>query len=337
MDRFVWQSYPQYLQNTLFHKEKLEPYRKKTLQERLAQAYEFKAKGDEMIENSKFREAMVQYEYAFGLFKYCEKKGRKITVVDDSKSARELRVEQGKDDSSTDAFTRFWVQVDELLCSLLVQMAVCATRFVSPNGELAVAATTEALEVRPDHAPALYRRSQAQAQMGNHSEAVEDARRAFRSASDADEPVRRHLFLHMRKAEEERRANSLVWGFIGFVYDLPWTIAALPATMYRMPPRRRALVLVFVLLVLGAIFYWCGAPAVARVGRLADAEDGTDGVDAAGADVAEAADDGMAASEDAEPVVRKRLAALGSWWPSALGGGAGERAAAKALDGDSWD
>ena len=99
MERFMWQSYPQYLQNTLFHSDKLEMLRKKTLQvatagfdcrplrcclgvrleehaqpmlqDRLTKAYEFKAKGDEKIEASKPREALVQFELAYGLFKYC--------------------------------------------------------------------------------------------------------------------------------------------------------------------------------------------------------------------------------------------------------------------------
>jgi len=217
MERFMWQSYPQYLQNTLFHSEKLEQLRKKTLQDRLTQAYEFKAKGDEKLEAAKPREAVVQFEYAYGLFKYCEKQGRKITVVDDSKAAREMRQAQG---TGNDAFSQFWLQVDELVCSCLVMIAQCNLLQKSPNCEQAVSATTEALEVRPDHPPALYRRSQAQAKLEQYSEAVADSRAAFNNASGADERVRRHLYLHMRALVAERRRRSLWWGFVGLVEDM---------------------------------------------------------------------------------------------------------------------
>jgi hypothetical protein len=62
MERFLWQSYAQHLQNTLFHSERIAPLRKKTLQERLDHAYEFKARGDERVAANKYREAQTQYE-----------------------------------------------------------------------------------------------------------------------------------------------------------------------------------------------------------------------------------------------------------------------------------
>ena len=88
MERFMWQSYPQYLQNTLFHADTLAPLRKKTLQDRLAQAYVFKQRGDLKLEREKPREALAQYECAYGMFKYCEKHGGKIHLQDDAKLVR---------------------------------------------------------------------------------------------------------------------------------------------------------------------------------------------------------------------------------------------------------
>ena len=66
MERFLWQSYPQHLQSTLFHAERIAPLRKKSLQERLDAAYEFKKRGDDRIEDKKWREAVTQYEFAYG-------------------------------------------------------------------------------------------------------------------------------------------------------------------------------------------------------------------------------------------------------------------------------
>merc|ERR1719424_2392859 len=71
MERFLWQSYPQHLQSTLFHAERIAPLRKKSLQERLDHAYEFKKRGDDRVADKKWREAVTQYEFAYGLFKYC--------------------------------------------------------------------------------------------------------------------------------------------------------------------------------------------------------------------------------------------------------------------------
>ena len=113
MERFLWQSYPQHLQNTLFHAERLEPMRKKPLHDRLDQAYEFKGRADSKVEEGKWRDAITQYEFAYGLFKYCQKKDRKISMHDDAKAAREMRQEainEGKLPRE-DSFTKFWLQV----------------------------------------------------------------------------------------------------------------------------------------------------------------------------------------------------------------------------------
>ena len=47
-----------------------------------------------------------------GLFKYCDKQGKKIAMHDDTKPARELRQEQMEAGTlKDDAFTQFWLEV----------------------------------------------------------------------------------------------------------------------------------------------------------------------------------------------------------------------------------
>ena len=97
MERFMWQSYPAHLKATLFHSDKLEPWRRKSLSERMNQATLFKQQGDAQFEAGDFRAAMVKYECAYGLFKYCEKVGQRITLSDDPKRMREMRMRQTDD------------------------------------------------------------------------------------------------------------------------------------------------------------------------------------------------------------------------------------------------
>ena len=58
MERLAWQSYPQHLQNTLFHAERIAPLRKVTIW--LNHAYEFKGCGDARLSEGKYREAQTQ-------------------------------------------------------------------------------------------------------------------------------------------------------------------------------------------------------------------------------------------------------------------------------------
>ena len=103
-----------------------------------------------------------RYEFAYGVFKYCEKKNRKISMHDSAKAARDMRQEaiDTGEEPKDDAFTKFWLQVDELLCSCVVMIAVCKMSLKTPLLEDALAACNEAIELRPHHSPAYYRRSQ---------------------------------------------------------------------------------------------------------------------------------------------------------------------------------
>ena len=51
----------------------------------------------------------MKFECAYGLFKYCEKQGRRITLSDEPARMRELRQ---KHDASRDGLWRFWLAVD---------------------------------------------------------------------------------------------------------------------------------------------------------------------------------------------------------------------------------
>jgi len=251
MERFLWQSYPQHLQNTLFHAERIGPIRKKTLQERLAQAYEFKARGDERVDDKKWREAVTQYEFAYGLFKYCDKVGRKISMHDDTKAARELREEQESsgERAKDDHFTLFWLEVDEMMCSCLVMIAMCKMNYKNPLTEEALTAANEALEFSPKHVPALYRRSKIHLAQENYGDAVHDAKLACKFAVDDDLKFR--MWQHRKHVYAERRANTIFWSMVGFTCDLPWTICGAPWTFAAMPPRKQALVVMLLALALG--------------------------------------------------------------------------------------
>merc|ERR1740124_357187 len=159
MERFMWQSYPAHVKATLFHAEQLVPLRKKSLSERMTQALAFKAAGDRQFASGDFRAAQVKYECAYGLFKYCEKQGQRISLSDDPKRMREVRQEQ-PDSVPLDGLSRFWLAVDALLASCLVLIAACRLLGPSSNADEAVAAANEALEIRPGYSAALYRRSQ---------------------------------------------------------------------------------------------------------------------------------------------------------------------------------
>ena len=225
MERFLWQSYPQHLQNTLFHAEKLAPHRKKPLRARLDQAFAFKAAADELVERANYRDALVQYEMAYGCFKFCEKQDRKIVVRDDAKTFRELRHERGP--GEVDGPTRLWAEVDELLCSCLTMIAACNINAkFGGTYENAEKAASEALEVRPGHAPALYRRSEAHRRQDNDGDAVADARSALRAATrraaaaangggpsqpPSDEVIRVRLERHLAHCEAQREVNSWWW------------------------------------------------------------------------------------------------------------------------------
>jgi len=244
MERFLWQSYPQHLQSTLFHAERIAPLRKKSLQERLDAAYEFKKRGDDRIEEKKWREAVTQYEFAYGLFKYCDKAGKKISMHDDTKAARELRQEQlSQGTIKDDAFTQFWLEVDEMMCSCLTLIATAKLAMRHPPSEEALAATNEALEFRPNHVPALYRRSQAHLLMENYGDAVRDAKDAYYYADEQDKfdmwKYRKHVY-------ERRRQETLFWGMVGFIRDLPWTIASFPWTFAAMAPKQQALTVLLI-------------------------------------------------------------------------------------------
>ena len=160
MERFMWDSYPAHVKATLFHAEQLAPWRRKSLSERMTQALVFKTAGDRQFASGDFHAAQVKFECAYGLFKYCEKQGQRITLSDDPKRMRELRQEQ-PNDATLDGLSRFWLAVDVLLASCLVLIAACRLLGKGSHPDEAVAAADEALEIRPGYSPALYRRSQA--------------------------------------------------------------------------------------------------------------------------------------------------------------------------------
>ncbi len=59
MERFMWESYPAHVKATLFHAELLEPWRKKSLSERMTQALAYKAAGERQFASGDFRAAQA--------------------------------------------------------------------------------------------------------------------------------------------------------------------------------------------------------------------------------------------------------------------------------------
>jgi hypothetical protein len=168
---------------------------------------------------------------------------------DDTKAARELREEQAANGTvKDDAFTRFWIEVDEMMCSCLVMMTICKSSYKNPLLEEALQAANEALEFRPNHTPALYRRSQVHEKMELYGEAVADARAAYRYAS---EEVKFDMWVHRKHAIAERRANTLWWGFWGSVGDLPANIVRFPQTFAAMSQARQFLLILCVSVTIG--------------------------------------------------------------------------------------
>jgi len=97
--------------------------------------------------------------------------------------------------------------------------------------------------------------------VGNWSDAVRDIKAAFKDAST--EEARFELWKERKRLVAARRANTIWWGFLGFMGDLPWTIAQLPQTLPRalgqlpgtlaqMPNKQRAALVLVVALLVGA-------------------------------------------------------------------------------------
>ena len=118
----------------------------------------------------------------------------------------------------------------------------------NPPSEEALAAANEALEFRPNHVPALYRRSQAHLLLESYGDAVRDAKDAYYYA---EEEVKFEMWKYRKHVYEQRRQNTLWWGLVGFVGDLPWTIAAFPWTFAAMKPRKQALTVMLLALSVG--------------------------------------------------------------------------------------
>ena len=226
---------------------------------RLDQAYEFKGRGDSKVQEGKLRDAISQYEYAYGMFKYCEKQGRKIVMKDEAKSQRDLRLERKEAGIRIDSErASLWIQIDEMLSSCCVMIATCKLGMF--RGDLeeqhqvledALAAANEALDIRPNHTPAFYRRSIIHEKLEMWSEAVDDARKAYRYAPDE---FKFDLWKHREATIATRRKKTYIWSVLGFLADVPRNCVGLPWRIARLGPLGRASFFLILAIMIGAVY-----------------------------------------------------------------------------------
>lgn len=188
-DRQRYETWPKYLQHTMYVQEKLQETRDLPVRERLAQAEEWKQAGNELLKQQNFDAAMNTYEKALGVWRYVynretdwKKKGIKdedVKIVDDSGEEVEK-------------------QVADFKLSVLLNISLAAQRMC--DFHLSARACTDALELDESNTKALsvpclrlrallrlmlgrrrYRRAGAYAAMGSATEfdmAIADLRRA---------------------------------------------------------------------------------------------------------------------------------------------------------------
>lgn len=222
MERFMWDSYPSYLQHTLTHAGELAKNRTKGNTERLEMAKKFKTQAAECFAKKDYPGAVSRYEQAYGLFKYCKREGRRIVVCDDRKAAWDT-LNSRRTDAEAEASTleKFWMEVDLHMASVLTNIAACKLEQKVTNAEEAATAASEALDVVPDYCKALYRRSQAYCLTEKYSEALADAKLCLKVAPDHAQDFAKEFLEEVKKYKWEA---SFTYAVIG---SCKWLVLAI--------------------------------------------------------------------------------------------------------------
>eukprot|EP01047_Picozoa_sp_COSAG01_P081032 COSAG01_NODE_15994_length_1279_cov_3.369492_1_plen_168_part_10 len=139
-DRKRYETWPKYLQHTMYSQEQLQETRRLDAAERLARAVGWKNDGNALLKGHKYDEAMSTYEKSLGLWRYVHNRQadwKKKGIKDEDVSI--------VDDTGMDAGHEIARGVRELKLSCLLNISLAAQRMRDFN--LAARACTDALEL----------------------------------------------------------------------------------------------------------------------------------------------------------------------------------------------
>jgi hypothetical protein len=121
-DKRRFETWPKYLQHTMYNQEKLSEIRALPAEERLARASEMKEEGNELLKQRRYDDAMNVYEKAIGVYYYVQNREsdwKKKGINDaDVKIVDETLVEEGSAEMAA--------QVAQLKTSVLLNISLAA-------------------------------------------------------------------------------------------------------------------------------------------------------------------------------------------------------------------
>mmetsp|Transcript_144536 Transcript_144536/g.254914 ORF Transcript_144536/g.254914 Transcript_144536/m.254914 type:complete len:476 (+) Transcript_144536:85-1512(+) len=198
--RKTYETWPYFVQHTIFHSEKddFKTWRHLPFDEKIEQAESIKDEGNKLYQDKKYADAVDKYEEAASLFHYCystdpgwRKNNRGIdddvlVLVDD----------EGEDEDQKRQIRKL-----RLMCCLnLAQSKIKLAKF-----DEAIVAATVALELDPENVKALYRRAEARVRPSgstayDHDCAIKD----LNKANEID-PKDKTVSSLLKTLREERR------------------------------------------------------------------------------------------------------------------------------------
>jgi len=204
--RKEYETWPYFVQHTLFHSEKddFKAWRAMPFEDKLAKAEEIKEEGNKLYKEKKFGDAVDKYEEAPSLFHYCystdpgwRKNNRGIdddvlVLVDDT----------GADENEAAQIKRL-----RLTCALnIAQCKLKLTKF-----DEAVKACDVVLELDPNNLKALYRRAEglvrpSGATAYDHDMAIKDLNKA--TQIDPDDKIVSSLLKTLRDDRKKQRSKD---------------------------------------------------------------------------------------------------------------------------------
>ena len=162
-DKRRFETWPKYLQHTMYNQEKLAEVRALPDDERLAEAAKMKAEGNELLKQQQYQDAMNVYEKALGVYYYVQNREsdwKKKGINDaDVKIVDETLKESGDEMAA---------QVAQLKLSILLNISLTAENMADHG--ISARACSDALNIDSGNHKALWRRSTAYYAMGSATE-----------------------------------------------------------------------------------------------------------------------------------------------------------------------
>jgi len=206
--RKTYETWPYFVQHTLFHgeKEEFKAGRQLPFQEKMVICERLKEEGNKLYQEMKYSDAVDKYEEAPTLFHYCYSTDpgwrKNNRGIDDDVIV--LVAEEGANEAEAVAIRKF-----RLSCCL--NIAACKIKLVKYDE--AVVACNTALELDPENIKALYRRAEARVKPSgstayDHDCAIKDLAKA--QSLDPDDKTVSKLLTHLRGERRVQRDKDKV-------------------------------------------------------------------------------------------------------------------------------